>query len=128
MGSQNSEESEDHEKTHIDLKEQRRLKRLDQLALARQKAAEVKKRRSAPKKELKNLEQQVKERLYQEDLKRVERLREQATFRESNDTTSRGPMPNQCLSRQPKMPPSTERLSEDPHLKHLDNLINILYG
>ena len=52
MGSQNSEESEDHEKTHIDLKEQRRLKRLDQLALARQKAAEVKKRRSAPKKSL----------------------------------------------------------------------------
>ena len=43
MGSQNSEESEDHENTHIDLKEQRRLKRLDQLALARQKAAEVKK-------------------------------------------------------------------------------------
>ena len=124
MGSQNSEESEDHKHQHIDLTEQKRLKRLDQLALARQKAAEVKKRRSAPKKELKNLEQQVKEQLYQEDLKRVKRLREQATIMESNDTTSERHMPIERLSRQPKMPP----IAEDPHMKHLDNLINILYG
>ena len=104
MGSQNSEESEDHKHQHIDLTEQKRLKRLDQLALARQKAAEVKKRRSAPKKELKNLEQQVKEQLYQEDLKRVKRLREQATIMESNDTTSERHMPIERLSGQPKCP------------------------
>jgi len=46
MSSQSSEESEDKEQ---DLKEQRRLKRLDQLALARQKAAEIKNRRSVKK-------------------------------------------------------------------------------
>jgi len=39
-----------------DLAQEKRQKRLAQLVVARQKAAEVKKRRAAPKKELKKLE------------------------------------------------------------------------
>ena len=126
MGSQSSEESEDIE---IDLKEQRRLKRLDQLALARQKAAEVKKRRSAPKKELKALEQQVKERLYQEDVKRVARLKEQASDRLQEDVEPRA----KCSAKKCLAPPISnysQSLSppQDPQLAHLDDLIKILYS
>jgi hypothetical protein len=122
MGSQSSEESEDPE---IDLKEQRRLKRLDQLALARQKAAEVKKRRSAPKKELKQLEQQVKERLYQEDLERVERLKEQASLPAVLAPKKPTPTVKQTSS---STPGKGEPLVRDREIEHLDQLINILYG
>jgi hypothetical protein len=123
MGSQSSEESEDPE---IDLKEQRRLKRLDQLALARQKAAEVKKRRSAPKKELKQLEQQVKERLYQEDLERVERLKEQASL--PAVLAPKKPTPTVKQTSSSSSPEKGEPLVRDRQIEHLDQLINILYG
>jgi hypothetical protein len=56
--------------------DERRQKRLAQLVIARQKAAEIKKRRSAPKKELKKLEDDIKERLYQEETERVKKLRD----------------------------------------------------
>jgi hypothetical protein len=46
-----------------DVLDERRQKHLAQLVIARQKAAEIKKRRSAPKKELKKLENDIKERL-----------------------------------------------------------------
>jgi hypothetical protein len=123
MGSQSSEESEDPE---IDLKEQRRLKRLDQVALARQKAAEVKKRRSAPKKELKQLEQQVKERLYQEDLERVERLKEQASL--PAVLAPKKPTPTVKHTSSSSTPEKGEPLVRDRQIEHLDQLINILYG
>jgi hypothetical protein len=54
-----------------DVSDEKRQKRLAQLVIARQKAAEIKKRRSAPKKELKKLEDHIKERLYQEEMQRV---------------------------------------------------------
>jgi hypothetical protein len=59
-----------------DVLDERRQKRLAQLVIARQKAAEIKKRRSAPKKELKKLEDDIKERLYQEETQRVKKLRD----------------------------------------------------
>jgi flagellar motility protein MotE (MotC chaperone) len=59
-----------------DVLDERRQKRLAQLVIARQKAAEIKKRRSAPKKELKKLEDDIKERLYQEETERVKKLRD----------------------------------------------------
>jgi hypothetical protein len=43
-----------------DVPDERRQKLLAQLVIARQKAAEIKKRRSAPKKKLKQLEDDIK--------------------------------------------------------------------
>jgi hypothetical protein len=59
-----------------DVPDEKRQKRLAQLVIARQKAAEIKKRRSAPKKELKKLEDDIKERLYEEEMQRVKKLRD----------------------------------------------------
>lgn len=58
-----------------DQKEHRRLKRLNQLALAREKALDQKKKRAAPKKELKRLKADMQERVYQDQLNQVEHLK-----------------------------------------------------
>ncbi len=100
------------------LQQEKRQKRLAQLVVARQKAAEVKKRRAAPKKELKRLQEEIKERLYQEDLQRVKTLRD-------------------LHANAPKVPPKTVKPESTPFaqalprrspLNHLDDLVNILYS
>ena len=118
------------EGTDHDVKEQKRLKRLDQLALAREKALTMKKTWSAPKKELKKLESEIKEKLYQEDLKRVKNLREIALDKQKSEdapvvpsTPRRAPMSS---SKTFEEDPAHDRFTQ--HCNHLENLINILYS
>ncbi len=117
MSSQSSQSSDQPSDDELDIKEQRRLKRLQQLALAREKALETKRRRFAPKKEMKVLEAQIKERLYQEDLKRVEQLRELA---------ERDPVPKSKEVAKPHQ--TSPRMPVKPDEQRLDDLINILYS
>jgi len=97
-----------------DAEQEKRQKRLAQLDVARQKAAEVKKRRAAPKKELRKLEDEIKERLYQEDLQRVKNLRDL-------HANAPGFSPTQKTV-QPTPTPFDRRCD------YLDDLINILYS
>ncbi len=97
------------------LQHEKRQKRLAQLVLARQKAAEVKKRRAAPKKELKRLEEEIKERLYQEDLQKVKNLR---------DLHANGPTHPKVHQKSDKPPTVYPRDIGS----HLDDLVNILYS
>jgi len=92
----------------------------EQLVLARQKAAEMKKQRSAPKKELKKLEDERKERLYQDDLRKVQHLK---------SLNSHSKVSNSKDESEPQSP--TEDEFEDPHHgipTHLRDLINVLYA
>jgi len=104
-------------------KEARRLKRLTQLASAREKAAQAKRHRAAPKKEIKRLENEIKERLYQEDLEKVQLLKFQ--MKVSADEKKQ----KQTLR---KTVPSS-KLGNDQNERHhrkrdsLDDLVNILY-
>jgi hypothetical protein len=95
--------------------DERRQKRLAQLVIARQKAAEIKKRRSAPKKELKKLEDDIKERLYQEETERVKKLRD--LHENALNTLSAAPAPVVT-----KNSSSFER-----RCNHLDNLVKEFY-
>jgi len=104
-------------------KEARRLKRLTQLAFAREKAAQAKRHRAAPKKEIKRLENEIKERLYQEDLEKVQLLKFQmkvAADEKKQKPTRKNPVPS-------------SKLGNDPYDRHhsrrdsLDDLVNILY-
>jgi hypothetical protein len=54
--------------------EEKRQKCLAQLVIACQKAAKVKNRRAAPKKEVKKLKEEIKEHLFQDGLERVKKL------------------------------------------------------
>jgi hypothetical protein len=103
-----------------DVLDERRQKRLAQLVIARQKAAEIKKRRSAPKKELKKLEDDIKERLYQEETERVKKLRDlhdKSTL--SMNTLSAAPTP---------APAPTPTISSfERRCSHLDDLVKELY-
>lgn len=101
-----------------DLEQEKRQKRLAQLVVARQKAAEVKKRRAAPKKELKKLEEEIKERLYLEDLERVKNLR---------DLHAKAP-PSKVTKPTTLSPDPTPQTPFDRRCEHLDDLINILYS
>jgi flagellar motility protein MotE (MotC chaperone) len=98
-----------------DVLDERRQKRHAQLVIARQKAAEIKKRRSAPKKELKKLEDDIKERLYQEETERVKKLRD--LHDNALNTLSAAPAP--ALT---KKSSSFER-----RCSHLDDLVKELY-
>jgi hypothetical protein len=93
-----------------DVLDEKRQKRLAQLVIARQKAAGFKKRRSAPKKELKKLEDDIKERLYQEETERVKKL---CDLHEKGKVP--GPTPAPTIS-------SFER-----RCSHLDDLVKELY-
>jgi hypothetical protein len=98
-----------------DVLDERRQKRLAQLVIARQKAAEIKKRRSAPKKELKKLEDDIKERLYQEETQRVKKLRD--LHENSINTLSPVPAPS----------PTPTTSSFERRCSHLDDLVKELY-
>jgi uncharacterized protein YpuA (DUF1002 family) len=100
-----------------DVLDERRQKRLAQLVIARQKAAEIKKRRSAPKKELKKLEDDIKERLYQEETERVKKLRD--LHDNAMNTLSAAPTPAPAVT---KNSSSFER-----RCSHLDDLVKELY-
>jgi hypothetical protein len=99
-----------------DVLDERRQKRLAQLVIARQKAAEIKKRRSAPKKELKKLEDDIKERLYQEETERVKKLRD---LHDNAMNTSAVAVPAPAVT---KNSSSFER-----RCSHLDDLVKELY-
>jgi hypothetical protein len=99
-----------------DVLDERRQKRLAQLVIARQKAAEIKKRRSAPKKELKKLEDDIKERLYQEETERVKKLRDLHVECCHSKNTSAVAVPA------PAVTSSFER-----RCSHLDDLVKELY-
>jgi hypothetical protein len=98
-----------------DVPDERRQKLLAQLVIARQKAAEIKKRRSAPKKELKQLEDDIKERLYQEETEKVKKLRDL----HCNAMTT--------LSTAPTPPPTPPISSFERRCSHLDDLVKELY-
>jgi septal ring factor EnvC (AmiA/AmiB activator) len=98
-----------------DVPDERRQKLLAQLVIARQKAAEIKKRRSAPKKELKQLEDDIKERLYQEETEKVKKLRDL----HCNAMTT--------LSAAPTPPPTPPISSFERRCSHLDDLVKELY-
>jgi flagellar motility protein MotE (MotC chaperone) len=99
----------------LDERHQNSSKRLAQLVIAWQKAAEIKKRRSAPKKELKKLEDDIKERLYQEETERVKKLRD--LHDNALNTLSAAPAPAVA-----KNSSSFER-----RCSHLDDLVKELY-
>jgi hypothetical protein len=98
-----------------DVVDERRQKRLAQLVIARQKAAEIKKRRSAPKKELKKLEDDIKERLYQEETEKVKKLRDLHENSINTLLAFQAPTPTPTIS-------SFER-----RCSHLDDLVKELY-
>jgi hypothetical protein len=98
-----------------DVPNKKRQKRLAQLVIARQKAAEIKKRRSAPKKELKKLEDDIKERLSQEETQRVQKLRD--LHGNSINTLSAVPAPA----------PTPTISSFERRCSHLDDLVKELY-
>jgi hypothetical protein len=100
--------------------DERRQKRLAQLVIARQKAAEIKKRRSAPKKELKKLEDDIKERLYQEEMERVKKLRD--LHDNAMNTLSAAPTPAPAVAKNSSSVSSFER-----RCSHLDDLVKELY-
>jgi hypothetical protein len=95
--------------------DEKRQKRLAQLVIARQKAAEIKKRRLAPKKELKKLEDDIKERLYQEETQRVKKLRD---LHENSINT---------LLAVPAPAPTPTISSFERRCSHLDDLVKELY-
>jgi len=107
-----------------DLEQEKRQKRLAQLVVARQKAAEVK-RRAAPKKELKKLEEEIKERLYLEDMQRVKNLRD---LHYSNGIEAPPSNVVRNLVAQPDSTPTSAHTPFDRRCNHLDDLINILYS
>jgi hypothetical protein len=97
-------------------------KRLAQLVIARQKAAEIQKRRSAPKKELKKLEDDIKERLYQEETERVKKLRDlHEVCCHSMNTLSAVPAPAPAVAKHSSVTSFERRCS------HLDDLVKELY-
>jgi hypothetical protein len=96
---------------------EKRQKRLVQLVIARQKAAEIKKRRSAPKKELKKLEDDIKERLYQEETERVKKLRD------LHEKCCQGKVPGPT----PAPAPAPTISSFEHRCSHLDDLVKELY-
>jgi hypothetical protein len=99
--------------------DEKRQKRLAQLVIARQKAAEIKKRRSAPKKELEELEDDIKERLYQEETQRVKKLRD--LHENSINTLSVVPASASAPAPTPTISSFERRCS------HLDDLVKELY-
>jgi hypothetical protein len=101
-----------------DVLDERRQKRLAQLVIACQKAAEIKKRRSAPKKELKKLEDDIKERLYQEETERVKKLCD--LHDNAMNTLSAAPEP--AVAKNSSSVSSFER-----RCSHLDDLVKELY-
>jgi hypothetical protein len=101
-----------------DVPDEKRQKRLAQLVIARQKAAEIKKRRSAPKKELKKLEDDIKERLYQEKMQRVKKLRD--LHENSMNTLSAAQAPAVAAV-------SPAVTSFERRCSHLDDLVKELY-
>jgi flagellar motility protein MotE (MotC chaperone) len=85
---------------------------------SRQKAAEIKKRRSAPKKELKKLEDDIKERLYQEETERVKKLRD--LHDNAMNTLLAAPAPAVAKN-------SSSVTSFERRCSHLDDLVKELY-
>jgi hypothetical protein len=102
-----------------DVPDEKRQKRLAQLVIARQKAAEIKKRRSAPKRELKKLEDDIKERLYHEEMQRVKKLCD--IHENSMNTLSAVPTPAPVAAVSPAVTSFERRCS------HLDDLVKELY-
>jgi hypothetical protein len=102
-----------------DVLDERRQKRLAQLVIARQKAAEIKKRRSAPKKKLKKLEDNIKERLYQEETERLKKLRD------LHEECCHGKVPGPTPAPAPTPAPTIS--SFERRCSHLDDLVKELY-
>ena len=107
----------------LDAMEIKRLKRLDQLSFARKKAAEMKKARSAPKRELKRLEEEIKERLFQADVQRVNQLREL----HANAPPPTEPMTFLPVTQKKNVTPQ-KHSSFERKASHIDDLIKILYA
>jgi hypothetical protein len=102
-----------------DVPDEKSQKRLAQLVIARQKAAEIKKRRSAPKKELKKLEDDIKERLYQEEMQRVKKLRD---LHENHSMNTLSPAQAPAVAAVSPAVTSFER-----RCSHLDDLVKELF-
>jgi hypothetical protein len=104
-----------------DVPDEKRQKRLAQLVIARQKAAEIKKRRSASKKELKKLDDDIKERLYQEETERVKKVRDlHEKCGHSMNTLSAVPTPAPA-------PAVSAVTSFERRCSHLDDLVKEHY-